>query len=143
MQPNHRYSTEPNFAGCIQKINALIGVQRTFAGYVRAMYPEIENAVQAGVPLDEILKAINDEYGSNGKIGALKSALQRIRKESAAKRTLGLPDDFVPPNSQGSPSQPAHVYPNGSPFRQSEHAATNNGGYHQGMGHFSGSYGRF
>lgn len=102
----------------METIRTLSSSYMTFSAYIRRMYPAIEEAIRDGTPLDVILKAINGKLGTNGTLAAMKSALQRIRSEMAAKRTLGLPPDFVAPPMPAShfPLQPYDRPPSWAPF---------------------------
>lgn len=119
-QYQHQYTVSPQLAAFQQKVRGLTDKNRSFAATVREVFSTIEPAIKEGTPLEMLLSAINDHYGLNGTLSAFKSALSRIRKETAAMRFLGIrlaPDGslVVPTHAQignaGAGPQPFHPSP--------------------------------
>jgi hypothetical protein len=110
--PNE-FQPQARLAAFQQKVLGLTDKNRSFAATVREVFPTIEPAIKDGAPLDALLSALNEHYGLNGTLSAFKSALSRIRKETAALRLLGIrlnPDGSIvmPSSVQISNSDPMH-----------------------------------
>jgi hypothetical protein len=87
---NHASQPHKNFdiRAFEQKIQELSVAHGSFTDHVRRVFPIIEPAINNGVPLALILAALNEQLDAAAKIGAFKSALQRIRRENNARRIL-------------------------------------------------------
>lgn len=128
-QNQNKYTGPAQLAAFQEKVRGLTDKNRSFAATVREVFSTIEPAIKDGTPLEVLLKAINEHYGQNGTLSAFKSALSRIRKETAAMRFLGIrlaPD--------GSLVLPTHV--------QTGNAGTGSPLFHSSPRNFEGMPGQ-
>jgi hypothetical protein len=80
----------------------------TKAGQIKALWPEIDAALERGQSMKSIRKWLEDEAGLRLGITSLTSYISRIRRrEAAAKRGEGSVGQFVHPRTELNPPSPS------------------------------------
>jgi hypothetical protein len=100
--------TEMNIAKIEENLMALRANCGTKTAHVRRIYVQIEQSVQEGVPLAEIVFALK-AGGLDIALGTLKSALQRIRKERGDVRGVGAKKMRASHSFSGVPQEAPYV----------------------------------
>jgi hypothetical protein len=102
------------------------GKPATKAGQIRALWPDIEAALEGGQSMKSIRKWLEEDAGITLGITSLTSYISRIRRRLAAKRSMDAAGQVVqpqtPPELSSSVATRAAASPEHDPLAQAKRA---------------------